>query len=96
MSSPQFSSGHVDWGVLIWPLERYSSDDEIEYYMNWKAVEMEPVWQSNMICLQCNRSSWENLLDAMLSHIEGPNVSGQPIYSFNLLHKCIIRSFLFF
>ena len=82
VSSPQFSLGHVDWGVLMWPLELYSSDDEVEYYtlkcdaeaewefwhepQDWKVVEMEPVWQSNMICLQCNRSSWENLLDAML------------------------------
>ena len=66
----------------MWPLEWYSSDDEYEYYtlkcdaeakweflhepQDWKVVEMEPVWQSNMICLQCNRSSWENLLDALL------------------------------
>ena len=32
VSSPQFSLGHADWGVLMWPLERYSSDDEYEYY----------------------------------------------------------------
>ena len=32
MSSPQFSLGHADWGVLMWPLEWYSSDDEYEYY----------------------------------------------------------------
>ena len=83
-SPPQFSLGHADWGVLMWPLELYDSDDEVEYYtlqcdveakakceflhdpQEWKVVEMEPVWRSNMICLHCNRSSWENLLDVML------------------------------
>ena len=31
-SRPQFSLGHADWGVLMWPLELCDSDDEVEYY----------------------------------------------------------------
>ena len=86
----------------------YSSDDEIEYYTlkcdaeakrkflhepkDWKVVELEPVWQSNMICLQCNRSSCENLLGVMLKDRMYPG--NLFIHSVNILHKCTTRSFL--
>ena len=57
VSPPQFSLRHAHWGLLTWPLELYSSDDEYEYYtlicdaeakweflhepQDWKVVEMD-------------------------------------------------------
>ena len=98
VSSPQFSLGHADWGVLMWPLELYSSDDEVEYYTLKCDAEAKREFLHELEgggsgacvaieheCLQCNRSSWENLLDVMLKDRTYPgNLSIHSVYGINV------------
>ena len=99
-SPPQFSLGHADWGVLMWPLELCYSDDEVEYYTlqcdagaKWDFLHEPQDWKvGNGACvaIEHDLSSVQSIFlrESAGCYAEGPNVSWQPIYSFTFF-DCI-------